>query len=113
MDANKNKERDEVFSQSVKAGKRTYFFDVKETKNGERYLTVTESKKCFDEAKGNFFYEKHKIFLYNEDMDKFVNGLQAAIHFIKTGEKLTVEDSAEETQAEEKDILDTINFDLF
>ena len=58
------REKEEVFSQAVKAGKRTYFFDVKETKQGERYITITESKRKFDNEDGTFSYEKHKIFLY-------------------------------------------------
>jgi len=79
--------REDIFSQAVRAGKRTYFFDVKETRNGQQYLTITESKKRFNTEDGKFFYEKHKIFLYNEDFEKFSNGLKIAIHFIETGEK--------------------------
>ena len=79
--------REDIFSQAVRAGKRTYFFDVKETRNGQQYLTITESKKRFNSEDGKFFYEKHKIFLYNEDFDKFRNGLETAVRFIETGEK--------------------------
>lgn len=79
--------REDIFSQAVRAGKRTYFFDVKETRNGQQYLTITESKKRFNQENGKFFYEKHKVFLYNEDFEKFKNGLETAIHFIETGEK--------------------------
>ena len=61
------REREEVFSKAVKAGKRTYFFDVKETKQGERYITITERKRKIDNGDGTFSYEKHKIFRYNED----------------------------------------------
>ncbi len=87
MDSFKNKEKEEVFSRSVKARKRTYFFDVKETKTtGERYLTITESKKCFNNEDGSFYYEKHKIFLYNEDIEKFLKELKTTIKFIETGE---------------------------
>ena len=60
----RERERDDVFSKAVKAGKRTYFFDVKETKHGEKYLTITESKRKFNGDDGSFTYEKHKIFLY-------------------------------------------------
>ncbi|MCT4616296.1 MAG: PUR family DNA/RNA-binding protein [Marinifilaceae bacterium] len=74
--------RDEIFSVSVRAGKRTYFFDVKSTKKDDYYLTITESKKRFDKD-GNFTFEKHKIFLYKEDFDKFSNGLEEALSFIK------------------------------
>ncbi len=83
--------REDIFSQAVRAGKRTYFFDVKETRNGQQYLTITESKKRFNTEDGKFFYEKHKIFLYNEDFEKFSKGLKTAIHFIETGEKPEIE----------------------
>jgi len=66
--------RNEIYSKSVRAGKRTYFFDVKSTRSGDHYLTITESKKKFDQE-GNFHFEKHKIFLYKEDFDKFKDGL--------------------------------------
>jgi hypothetical protein len=66
--------RNEIYSKAVRAGKRTYFFDVKSTRSGDHYLTITESKKKFDQE-GNFHFEKHKIFLYKEDFDKFKDGL--------------------------------------
>lgn len=82
-----NKDRkDEIFSRAVRAGKRTYFFDVKATKSDEYYLTITESKKRFDNELGKFFYEKHKLFLYKEDFLKFADGLNDSISFIETGE---------------------------
>jgi len=81
---NKGKERDEIFSRAVRAGKRTYFFDVKTTVEDEAYLTITESKRRFNDQ-GKFFYEKHKLFLYKEDFEKFLNGLNDSIEFIKTG----------------------------
>lgn len=71
----------EIHSKVVRAGKRTYFFDVKSTRNEEFYLTITESKKKFEDN-GNFHYEKHKIFLYNEDFQKFTECLQEVIDFI-------------------------------
>ena len=80
------KEKDELFSKAVKAGKRTYFFDVKSTKNDEKYITITESKRRFDEGLQRFFYEKHKIFLYKEDFEKVAKGLNDAINYIATGE---------------------------
>jgi hypothetical protein len=82
MEENEMKEREELFSKAVKAGKRTYFFDVKSTKNDEKYITITESKRRFDEGLQRFFYEKHKIFVYPEDFEKFTNGLADAIKFI-------------------------------
>lgn len=78
--------REEIFSKTVRAGKRTYFFDVKATRGGEQYLTITESKRRFNNEQGKFYYEKHKLFLYKEDFEKFANGLTGTIQFIQTGE---------------------------
>ena len=72
----------EIFSKPVRAGKRTYFFDVKSTKGNDYYLTITESKKRMGED-GKFFYEKHKLFLYKEDFDKFAEGLTETVAYIK------------------------------
>lgn len=80
-----NQEKNEVLSRAVKAGKRTYFFDVKSTKTDDLYLTITESKRKFNAETGNFFYEKHKVFLYKEDFEKFQNALSGVIEFINTG----------------------------
>ena len=67
-------EQNEMYSKVVRAGKRTYFFDIKATKGNDLYITLTESKKTFgDEGDGN--YQKHKIFLYKEDFEKFREGL--------------------------------------
>jgi hypothetical protein len=79
------KDREEIFSRTIRAGKRTYFFDVKATKADDYYLTITESKKRFDNDQGKFFYEKHKLFLYKEDFEKFSRGLSEVITFIETG----------------------------
>jgi hypothetical protein len=79
VDAHKGSQ--EVYSQKVKAGKRTYFFDVKATRGNDYYLTITESKKQHGED-GNR-YEKHKIFLYKEDLNKFLETLQQTIDHIK------------------------------
>jgi len=79
-------EKNEVLSRAVRAGKRTYFFDVKTTKSEEKYLTITESKRRFDPNTGLFSYEKHKLFLYKEDFDKFQNALGAILNFIETGQ---------------------------
>ena len=80
-----NLEKNELLSRAVRAGKRTYFFDVKTTKNEEKYLTITESKRKFNADNGTFFYEKHKLFLYKEDFTKFQNALAAVLEFIETG----------------------------
>lgn len=81
----KGRDREEIFSRTVRAGKRTYFFDVKATKSNEYYLTITESKRRFNNDQGKFFYEKHKLFLYKEDFDKFRTGLEEVIGFIDSG----------------------------
>jgi hypothetical protein len=85
MEEIENKEREEIFSRVVRAGKRTYFFDVKSTVGEEFYLTITESKRRFNNEQGKFFYEKHKLFLYREDFEKFSLGLSDAMEFIRTG----------------------------
>jgi Protein of unknown function (DUF3276) len=73
--------KEEIFTRVVRAGKRTYFFDVKATRKDDYYLTITESKKRLGKE-GKVFYEKHKIFLYKEDFDKFTEGLKDAISYI-------------------------------
>jgi len=77
-------EKNEVLSRAVRAGKRTYFFDVKATKSEEKYLTITESKRRFNPDSGLFTYEKHKLFLYKEDFEKFQKALAAILNFIET-----------------------------
>lgn len=76
-------ENRDVFSKTIRAGKRTYFFDVKETRKKDQFLTITESKKRFHRD-GHFYFEKHKIFLYKEDFEKFTEGLHEVLDFIKT-----------------------------
>lgn len=78
---NNEKRIDSVYSQRVRAGKRrTYFFDVKETRGNDYYLTITESRRKFNEDG----YDRHKIFLYKEDFNKFLKGMTEAIDFVKT-----------------------------
>ena len=75
------KKMDSVYSKRIRAGKRrTYFFDVRETRGNDFYLTITESRKRFD-SDG---YDRHKIFLYKEDFNKFIKGLGEAIDYVKT-----------------------------
>ena len=83
-------EREEIFSKSVRAGKRTYFFDVKTTRRNDYYLTLTESKKRFNRD-GRFYFEKHKIFLYKEDFDKFADSLKEIIEFIREANPQPIE----------------------
>lgn len=84
---NERSDKEEVFTKVVRAGKRTYFFDVKSTRHEDLYLTITESKKRLGKE-GKMFYEKHKIFLYKEDFEKFTEGLREAIAFAGNGEVL-------------------------
>ncbi len=100
QDAVTNNNHSELFSNAIRAGRRTYFFDVKSTKNNDYYLTITESKKRYDDN-GNASFEKHKVFLYKEDFEKFSEGLSNAIDFIKNSKK---EETADiETSFKEKE----------
>jgi hypothetical protein len=80
--------KEEIFTKVVRAGKRTYFFDVKATRKDDYYLTITESKKRLGKE-GKVFYEKHKIFLYKEDFEKFSEGLKDAVTYIINGKDTT------------------------
>ncbi len=73
--------QNEIFSKVLRAGRRTYFFDVRETKAGDYYLTITESKRQTNED-GSYYYKKHKIYLYKEDFDKFKENLNEIMDFI-------------------------------
>ncbi len=84
MEENKTNGREEIFSEKVKAGKRTYFFDVKSTRSNDYYLTITESKKRYNKDDEGFTYEKHKIFLYKEDFNKFMEALNNTVNHVKT-----------------------------
>ena len=79
-----NRDREEVFSKKVRAGKRTYFFDVKATRSNDYYITVTESKKRLEDG----VFVKHKIFLYKEDFEKFADGLKDTIDYIKANQEV-------------------------
>ena len=116
---------EEIFSKALRAGRRTYFFDVRETKAGDYYLTITESKK-FTNEDGTFYYKKHKIYLYKEDFDEFNNSLKETCEFIidkkgtevisekhdkdfdskKEKEKVKEESSESDDTDEEKDFAD-------
>jgi len=112
-DAGKKYSNEELFSKAVRAGKRTYFFDVKSTRAGENYLTITESKKRFDQQSGKFFYEKHKLFLYQEDFDKFETALKQAYEFIATGEvpQSYLDEMAEEEQRKKEREFTNVEFE--
>ncbi len=81
MNDKEHLEQEEIFSQVLRAGRRTYFFDVRATKAEDYYLTVTESKK-FTHDDGTFHYKKHKIYLYKEDFTEFNEMLRAATDYI-------------------------------
>ena len=78
--AESNYDREEVFSKKVRAGKRTYFFDVKTTRGDDYYITITESKKRFEDGG----YVKHKIFLYKEDFNKFSEAFTETVKYVKS-----------------------------
>ena len=123
MENQKEFSAEEIFSKALRAGRRTYFFDVRETKAGDYYLTITESKK-FTNEDGTFYYKKHKIYLYKEDFDEFKNSLNETCNFIidekgsevisekhdkdfdSKKEKDEEESSDSENTNEEKDIAD-------
>ncbi|MCF8346802.1 MAG: PUR family DNA/RNA-binding protein [Bacteroidales bacterium] len=98
--------REEIHSNVVRAGKRTYFFDVKATRRNDYYLTITESKKRFGRD-GKFFYEKHKLFLYKEDFDKFAESLNQVIEFIREANPQMIEpDEVSDISDQRKDEQD-------
>jgi|TARA_B110000503_G_C7149983_1_gene414725 hypothetical protein len=78
--AESNFDREEVFSKKVRAGKRTYFFDVKATRGEEYYITITESTRKFEDGG----YVKHKIFLYKEDFNKFNEAFTETVNYVKS-----------------------------
>lgn len=81
----RSESKQEIFSKVIRAGKRTYFFDVKSTRANEYYLTITESKRKYIDQ-GKFQYEKHKIFLYKEDFDKFADSLEEIVDYIRNNQ---------------------------
>lgn len=101
-----SKRRDDIYSKSLRAGNRTYFFDVKSTKSEELYLTITESKRRFNNDNGKFFYEKHKLFLYPEDFESFKSYFEetlAKIYEMNDGKEIIPREELEAQRAEEKD----------
>ena len=95
-------EREEIFSKVLRAGRRTYFFDVRSTKAGDYYLTLTESKK-FTNDDGSFHYKKHKIYLYKEDFTEFSEILNEMTNYIITekGEEVISERHQKDFKKEE------------
>ena len=118
-----NKDIEEIFSKSVRSGRRTYFFDVRSTRAGDYYLTVTESKRDFNED-GTPFYKKHKLYLYKEDFTNFKDALNEVSNYIikEKGEEIIsntkrkteeISEKEEETETQKKPSTDftEVNFD--
>jgi hypothetical protein len=91
-----NNNQQEVYSQAIKAGRRTYFFDVKTTLNNDYFITFTESKKTVVDGKDE--YSKHKLFIYKEDFEKVLEGLANAIDFAKS--KISEAEKQSESKAD-------------
>ncbi len=109
--------KEEIFTRVVRAGKRTYFFDVKATRKDDFYLTITESKKRLGKE-GKVFYEKHKIFLYKEDFEKFAGGLTDVVNYIDSNNsstqesvKMSADDRYEEESIPEVEEFTNVEFE--
>ena len=105
-----NDQRGDIFAKAVRAGKRTYFFDVRSTRNNDYYLTITESKRRFTEGNEKPFFEKHKIFLYKEDFEKFSEGLTEAVNYIKANMPVQESPAHDENQTPKSNFSD-VDFD--
>lgn len=107
--SNNHTPEDAVFSRTLRAGKRTYFFDVKKLySNDEHFIAITESKKKFNNSNGKFFYEKHKVFLYREDVDGFVENLNEAVAELKELNKDVPEKSRKKYENQSSDSEDKV-----
>ncbi|MCK9344467.1 MAG: PUR family DNA/RNA-binding protein [Massilibacteroides sp.] len=108
-----------LYSKTIRAGKRIYYIDVKRNLREDLFIALTESKKVIDKETSNVRFEKHKIFLYKEDFDNFMNGMTDVIGYIKKelyvqeeiGEKEN-EDENPQDKEEEKDFLSLDNYDI-
>ena len=115
MENNDFKDREEIFSKVLRAGRRTYFFDVRSTKAGDYYLTLTESKK-FTNDDGSFHYKKHKIYLYKEDFSEFSSILNEMTDYVvnEKGEEVISERHQKDFKKEEyseSEIIKTENIE--
>lgn len=111
MESRFNGDHEEIFSKVLRAGRRTYFFDVRATKAGDYYLTLTESKK-FSNEDGSFHYKKHKIYLYKEDFTAFSEILNEMMQFVidSKGEEVISERHQKDFKKEEdEDYSEDIN----
>ena len=118
MEGKENYDREEIFSKSVRAGRRTYFFDVRSTRAEDYYMTITESKK-FSNEDGSAHYKKHKIYLYKEDFEEFIESFKEVSDFIfeKKGREVisnspnkSNEDS-DESNPSDSDNLEDVKFE--
>lgn len=100
--------QEEIFSKVMRAGRRTYFFDVRSTKAGDFYLTITESKK-FTNDDGSYHYKKHKIYLYKEDFQEFKENLGEMIDFVidEKGEEVISERHQKDYKKETEEVINT------
>ncbi|WP_405371888.1 PUR family DNA/RNA-binding protein [Phocaeicola sp.] len=109
-------DKDIVFSKAIKAGKRIYYLDVKKNRKDEMFLAITESKKIVsgEGEASQISFEKHKIFLYKEDFEKFMNGLQETIQYIEQGQGNTSSLAPHKTEDEEHETVnsDAIKIDI-
>ncbi|MDR3338653.1 MAG: PUR family DNA/RNA-binding protein [Candidatus Symbiothrix sp.] len=110
---NENKESNIVFSKSVAAGKRVYYLDVKRSGRGDLFMVITESKKVFIENSPQpFHFEKHKVFLYKEDFDKFITALNETLLYVKENSETDLSHIKEIKDTFDTDSEDTIHFNL-
>ena len=105
-----NDREQDIFSKALRAGRRTYFFDVKSTKAGDYYLTITESKK-FTNEDGSFHFKKHKIFLYKEDFEKFKDALSESVDFIFKNKGEEIISNPKKDSVEDNKNFTDVNFD--
>ncbi|MGI4750447.1 MAG: DUF3276 family protein [Janthinobacterium lividum] len=105
-----SRDREEVYSRKVRAGKRTYFFDVKATRSNDYYITITESKKRLEDG----VFVKHKIFLYKEDFEKFAEGLKETSDYIKSNQEVIEKryEFAEIGEQNNSKVTDDFSFDI-
>lgn len=105
-----NRDREEVYSKKVRAGKRTYFFDVKATRSNDYYVTITESKKRLEDG----VFIKHKIFLYKEDFEKFAEGFKETTDYIRANQEVVEKryEFAENHEHTSNKVADDFSFEL-
>ena len=103
--------KEELYSQAIPAGKRRYFFDVKETRGGDKFITIAESRRIFDNNTGEFYIDKNKLFLYKEDFDKFREGLEEVIAYMKENLLKDVPEHTYETWKASEDQKTDVEFE--